>query len=169
MAKSRFALNLARLKNAHIAPLLAVAAAHGEPQQQQSEAPYVLKAHVSSTDSPGFTATVAHQQSTPATEGLSSFGEYPSNSTHCVYGTIRYPEDSDPNQFGHILYIKASLTGDEPPDILNYRREHKKFPHDTTLNQFFTESQFESYRRLGEHIILSDETVISWMNRYLPS
>ena len=138
-------------------------------QQKSQEVPYVLHAHVSTTDSPGFTATVAHQQSTPATEGLSSFGEYPSNSTHCVYGTIRYPEDSDPNQFGHILYIKASLTGDEPPDILNYRREHKKFPHDTTLNQFFTESQFESYRRLGEHIILSDETVISWMNRYLPS
>jgi Patatin-like phospholipase len=138
-------------------------------QQQPSEAPYVLKAHVSSTDSPGFTATVAHQQPPPTVEGLSSFGEYPSNSTHCVYGTIRYPEDSDPSQFGHILYIKASLTGDEPPDILNYRREHKKFPHDTTLNQFFTESQFESYRRLGEHILLSDETVISWMNRYLPS
>ncbi len=138
-------------------------------QQQPSEAPYVLKAHVSSTDSPGFTATVAHQQSSPASEGLSSFGEYPSNSTHCVYGTIRYPEDSDPSQFGHILYIKASLTGDEPPDILNYRREHKKFPHDTTLNQFFTESQFESYRRLGEHILLSDETVTTWMNRYLPS
>ncbi|MBB5329006.1 patatin-like phospholipase family protein [Tunturiibacter gelidoferens] len=138
-------------------------------QQQPSEAPYVLKAHVSSTDSPGFTATVSHQQPPPTVEGLSSFGEYPSNSTHCVYGTIRYPEDSHPSQFGHILYIKASLTGDEPPDILNYRREHKKFPHDTTLNQFFTESQFESYRRLGEHILLSDETAISWMNRYLPS
>jgi Patatin-like phospholipase len=137
-------------------------------QQQPPEVPYVLKAHVSSTDAPGFTATVAHQQSPPAIEGLSSFGEYPANSIHCVHGTIRYPEDSDPSQFGHILYIKASLTGDEPPDILNYRREHKKFPHDTTLNQFFTESQFESYRRLGEHILLSDETIISWMNRYLP-
>jgi hypothetical protein len=138
-------------------------------QQQHPEIPYVLSAHVSATDRPGFTATLAHQQPTPTVEGLSSFGEYPANSIHCVHGTIRYPEDSHPDQFGHILYIKASLTGDEPPDILNYRREHKKFPHDTTLNQFFTESQFESYRRLGEHILLSDETIISWMNRYLPS
>ncbi|MGF7181740.1 hypothetical protein [Tunturiibacter psychrotolerans] len=138
-------------------------------QQKPPEIPYVLTGRVLSTDPPGFTATFAHQQPQPIVEGLSSFREYPSNSIHCVYGTIRYPEDSDPSQFGHILYIKASLTGDEPPDILNYRREHKKFPHDTTLNQFFTESQFESYRRLGEHIALSDETVISWMKRYLPS
>src|SRR5712672_4852113 len=28
-----------------------------------------------------------------------------------------------------------------------------KFPHDTTLNQWFTESQFESYRALGAHTI----------------
>jgi hypothetical protein len=29
-----------------------------------------------------------------------------------------------------------------------------KFPHDTTLNQWFTESQFESYRALGAHAIV---------------
>jgi len=74
---------------------------------------------------------------------------------------------------GTILYIKSSLTGcydaqdpknptgsgitiqAEPVDILNYKREHAAFPHDTTLNQWFTESQFESYRRLGQH--LADE------------
>ena len=93
-----------------------------------------------------------------------------------MHGTIRYPEDpmkfdrdgnKDTSHFGHILYIKATLTGDEPPDVLNYRREHKAFPHDTTLNQFFTESQFESYRRLGEHIPLTDETAKSWIAAYL--
>lgn len=78
-----------------------------------------------------------------------------------MHGTIRYPEDNSEDQFGHILYIKASLTGDEPADVLNYRRQHAKFPHDTTLNQFFTESQFESYRRLGEHISQDDKVVRS--------
>ena len=52
-----------------------------------------------------------------------------------------------------MLYIKSTLTGDEPPDILNFHRVHKSFPFDTTLDQFFTESQFESYRRLGKHVV----------------
>ncbi len=136
-----------------------------EPQHP-AELPYVLSAHISSTDPSGVTGSLT-PRSAPTVEGLSSFAEFPGNSIHCVHGTIRYPEDSSPDQFGRILYIKASLTGDEPPDLLNYRRQHENFPHDTTLNQFFTESQFESYRRLGEHIILTDKTAISWMQRHL--
>ena len=31
-----------------------------------------------------------------------------------------------------------------------YRNTHGQFPHETTLEQFFTESRFESYRQLGE-------------------
>jgi hypothetical protein len=30
---------------------------------------------------------------------------------------------------------------------------NKKFPHEPTADQFFTESQFESYRILGSHIL----------------
>ncbi len=30
--------------------------------------------------------------------------------------------------------------------------DHPSFPHESTANQFFSESQFESYRELGEHI-----------------
>ena len=75
---------------------------------------------------------------------------------HFVTGTIRYPEDSE-NQFGQIIYIKASITGNEPGDVLNYKREHDEFPHESTADQWFTESQFESYRRLGYHAVLGDE------------
>jgi hypothetical protein len=75
------------------------------------------------------------------------------SSAHCVVGTIRYPED--PHTEGTVVYIKSSLTGDEPGDVLNYKREHSAFPHDTTLDQWFTESQFESYRRLGHHVAFS--------------
>lgn len=75
------------------------------------------------------------------------------NSSHCVVGTITYPEASaDP---GIVVYIKSSLTGDEPADVLNYRKEDSHFPNDTTLNQWFTESQFESYRRLGYHAAIA--------------
>jgi hypothetical protein len=82
---------------------------------------------------------------------------------HALRGTITYPEDKDLNLLdrpGDIIYIKASLTGDEPGDVLNYKREHDAFPHESTADQWFSESQFESYRRLGYHIILNHPT--SW-------
>ena len=50
---------------------------------------------------------------------------------------------------GTLIYIKAALTGEEPPDIKQYSLTHDDFPHETTANQFFNESQFESYRHLG--------------------
>lgn len=81
------------------------------------------------------------------------------SSAHCVVGRITYPEDMPKGhpQYrpGVVVYIKSSLTGDEPGDILNYKKEHSAFPHDTTANQWFTESQFESYRRLGQHVAYS--------------
>jgi hypothetical protein len=91
---------------------------------------------------------------------LTHIGDTQLSSTHCVTGTIRYPEDPpvDPEHHeypGTVVYIKSSLTGDEPSDIVNYKKEHPSFPHDTTLNQWFTESQFESYRRLGHHVAYS--------------
>jgi len=69
---------------------------------------------------------------------------------HCAVGTIRYPGWSRP---GYLLYIKASVTGDEPADVELYRRQFPVFPQESTADQFFTESQFESYRRLGLHCV----------------
>ena len=66
---------------------------------------------------------------------------------HCAVGLIRYPE----GRTGTLLYIKGSLTGDEDTDVLQYRSKHSEFPHQTTGDQFFSESQFESYRKLGHH------------------
>jgi hypothetical protein len=70
--------------------------------------------------------------------------------SHCVVGSVTYPEA--PDNPGTVVYIKSSLTGDEPADVLNYKNQHSQFPHDSTTNQWFTESQFESYRRLGHHV-----------------
>jgi len=48
-----------------------------------------------------------------------------------------------------IVYIKTSLTGDESLDIKAYFMDHPAFPQQSTADQFFDESQFESYRKLG--------------------
>jgi hypothetical protein len=41
---------------------------------------------------------------------------------------------------------------DEPAELINYRDENPDFPHDPTLDQFYDERRFESYRALGWHI-----------------
>jgi hypothetical protein len=54
---------------------------------------------------------------------------------------------------GLLLYIKPCVYAECPADVRNYARESPAFPHETTADQFFVESQFESYRALGRHII----------------
>ena len=39
-----------------------------------------------------------------------------------------------------------------PADVVARARRHPAFPHESTADQFFDEAQWESYRRLGEHI-----------------
>jgi hypothetical protein len=74
---------------------------------------------------------------------------------HCGVGAIRYSEvhgeveDAD----GVLIYIKTSLTGDEPSDVLSHAWSEEAFPHTSTVNQFFDEAQFESYRALGYHVL----------------
>jgi hypothetical protein len=67
---------------------------------------------------------------------------------HVVVGSIEYRGGGR----GTLVYVKSSLTGDEPADVLQYRREHPAFPHESTADQDFDEAQFESYRKLGEHV-----------------
>ena len=71
---------------------------------------------------------------------------------HCAIGKIRYDDVNVKAIPGILVYIKPSITGDEAADIRNYVVGHPAFPHEPTANQFFSESQFESYRALGEHI-----------------
>jgi hypothetical protein len=53
---------------------------------------------------------------------------------------------------GYILYIKPGYHGTESAGILAYAAANAAFPHESTVDQFFTESQFESYRTLGFEI-----------------
>lgn len=77
-------------------------------------------------------------------------GAAPTRSTaHFAVGTIDYGN----GEYGQLVYLKSSMTGDEPDTIRQYREMHPTFPQESSSNQAFTESQFEAYRALGEHII----------------
>jgi len=66
---------------------------------------------------------------------------------HWSLGEIAYAN----GEIGQLLYIKLSVTGDEPEYIRSYRSNHPEYPHQSTADQFFGEDQFEAYRALGEH------------------
>ncbi len=72
---------------------------------------------------------------------------------HCALGEIDYGCVDPGAEKGRLLYIKPLLTGDEPADVLNYYSANTEFPQQSTTDQWFDESQFESYRRLGAHTI----------------
>jgi len=78
---------------------------------------------------------------------------------HCALGTIYYPrkvgDKNDVNSTGVLLYVKSSFTGDENDYVVDYKRRNPDFPHETTLDQLFTEEQFEAYRNLGFHAVNS--------------
>ena len=86
---------------------------------------------------------------------------------HWLRGTVKYSEahlrtlwgdtwdeglsaeERTKYRMGSILVLKPVLLGDEPVDVLQYGLEYSDFPQQSTANQWFSEDQFESYRRLG--------------------
>ena len=73
----------------------------------------------------------------------------------CAFGTIGYSAVDGTTSDGSLIYIKPTIFGDEPPDVTNYAAAHPEFPHEATTDQWFSESQLESYRLLGLHAIAS--------------
>lgn len=72
---------------------------------------------------------------------------------YCAIGEIDYGTADEGGRKGTLIYLKPALLGDEPRDIYNYSRESETFPHEATSDQWFSESQFESYRALGQRTI----------------
>ena len=60
-------------------------------------------------------------------------------------GTITYPDGTT----GVLVFAKASMPRDAPPDVKAFRERDARFPTNSTLDQFFDDRQFESYRALG--------------------
>jgi len=74
---------------------------------------------------------------------------------YCAVGRIQYScvDGTDPKDDGYLVYIKPSFYGKEPRDIYQYAKSNLLFPHESTADQFFSESQLESYRMLGKHAV----------------
>ncbi len=76
---------------------------------------------------------------------------------HCDYHAIADIDyrDADGNsaENGFILYVKAGYHGTESAGVRSYAMANLDFPHQSTANQWFSESQFESYRSLGFEIM----------------
>jgi hypothetical protein len=68
-------------------------------------------------------------------------------------GKITYAESraADPSW---LIYLKPTYFYEiAPVDVRSYGAVNSKFPHESTLDQWFGESQFECYRRLGEYLM----------------
>jgi hypothetical protein len=77
---------------------------------------------------------------------------------YCAQAIIRYSavDGTDRAQDGKLVYFKPTLQGRGLPipyDVYSYARNHSQFPHESTADQWFSESQFESYRALGLHAV----------------
>ena len=71
---------------------------------------------------------------------------------HAV-GEIDYRKADGAAENGIIIYIKPSYHGSGDAGIKGYATANPDFPHESTLDQWFSEFQFESYRSLGFEIM----------------
>lgn len=76
--------------------------------------------------------------------------EPPEEGPYWAVADIHYPSSSVP---GTLIYLKPGYQGIEPVSVRSYASANPAFPHESTADQWFGESQFEAYRALGKHII----------------
>ncbi len=50
---------------------------------------------------------------------------------------------------GVIVWVKPTVTTDDAADVRQYKLQNPAFPQQTTLDQWYDEAQFESYRKLA--------------------
>jgi len=81
-------------------------------------------------------------------------GEPLRSGSYIATATIKYSAVDDGGKDGLLIYLKPSVykEGSLPRDVYNYAQQSPDFPHESTSDQFFSESQFESYRALGRHV-----------------
>jgi hypothetical protein len=101
-----------------------------------------------------FTDMPIHPKQLPAEQGAGTYWAIAKIRYSCV-DTVLDEETGKaiPAPDGVLLYIKPTVYGDEPRDVLEYKESFPAFPHQSTGDQFFDEPQFESYRMLGSHIM----------------
>lgn len=101
----------------------------------------------------------------PKNDPLPTLERAKTSQRYIAEGKIRYPD----GRVGELVYLKPALTGEEPLDVQRFAANHckkgKAFPHQPTSDQFFDESQFESYRMLGK--VAADRHFTSNWNSWL--
>jgi Patatin-like phospholipase len=89
-------------------------------------------------------------QETPIA-GLEAFGtldDLASNQSNACLALARI-EYHEPRGRGRLVVIKPNLSRDAPADLVNFKADNPDFPQETTTDQSFSESQWESYFKLG--------------------
>jgi hypothetical protein len=76
---------------------------------------------------------------------LNPVGNPPTAAADTVTGTFTYRT----GETGTIVYARNVISPGEPWDVRAHQLEDPRFPHDSTLDQLYTDQKFESYRRLG--------------------
>jgi len=67
---------------------------------------------------------------------------------------IEYPKTKTKAQStGVVIYCKAAIVADLSVAVRGYLALHPSFPHESTIDQFFSPEQFEAYRELGYEIV----------------
>ena len=72
---------------------------------------------------------------------------------YCSVGRIVYSAVDQGAPDGVLVYFKPAAYGRESRDIVHYMAKNPAFPQEPTSDQFFGETQFESYRRLGQFAV----------------
>jgi len=94
----------------------------------------------------GVTVTVRQPMRLYSRKAIEADSSLAKDALGIAVGDIRY----DNGQTGELLYVKPSFLSGIPADVRAFGLSDPAFPHDSTTDQWFTESQFESYRALGE-------------------
>jgi hypothetical protein len=88
----------------------------------------------------------------PANDDPAKDAPFPIPGPYHAIGTIYYAEADEGGENGVVLYLKPAYHGTEDIGVRSYATANRDFPHQTTGDQWFSESQFESYRALGFQI-----------------
>ena len=73
---------------------------------------------------------------------------------HAV-GSIRYSAVNPRARDGVLIVFKPTLMPNSALDLHQYRTVDKTFPQQTTSDQWYNETQFESYRKLGYETVMN--------------
>lgn len=100
---------------------------------------------------PARKAVPAWVQERISAEALGPLKTMARNGTHqAALGRVSY--DRSPDEVSWLLVLKPGVSPEMTEDVQNYAALHPAFPQQPTIDQVFNDSQWESYRALGQQL-----------------